>query len=203
MFVVFATLGGAPGPALEEPEIKRLVRAARLGSREAARRLYDGYVARVYRAVRPLLSSDAEAEDATQDAFVDALGRLERYEARPGIRFVAWLVTLALNRARRRRARAAAAPPHPPDEVAAMREASAGTEGIEDVLLRRRALLDALAALPERDARILSLYYGAELTAEEVAHQVGVTAAGVRKICERRRRELATRLGLPEENGHA
>jgi RNA polymerase sigma-70 factor (ECF subfamily) len=192
-------------PPLAADEEARLVRAARLGSRPAAERLYEAHVARVYRAVRAVAGSDAEAEDAVQDAFVDALTNLARYEPRPGLRLVAWLVTLALNRARKARARAARAEPRDPARLAEAREAAAAAQpdapGWEaDRLLRRRAVLDALAALPARDREVVALFHGAELTAEETARAVGTSAANVRKICERRRRELLERLG---EEGEA
>ena len=192
----FAALSLAfPVPApLDVGEEARLVRAARLGNPDAVRRLYETHVARVYRTVRALLDSDAEAEDATQDAFVDALAHLDRYQARPGVRLAAWLATLALNRARKRRAAAARTRPAGPEVIAALADAEGGTGGDEAALLRRQALLAALSELPERDRQVVALFHGAELTADEVARATGLSAAAVRKICERRRRELLARL---------
>lgn len=190
---VFASLlpAGDVHPPPVEVEVQRLVRAARLGSAPAAGRLYDALIARVYRAVRPLCDSDADAEDATQDAFVDAFTHLERYEARPGIRFVAWVVTVALNRARRTRDRARRAEPRAPAELLGLGEAAARPEpDPSERLALRVALLEALARFPARDREVLALYHGAELTAAEVGRAVGTSAANVRKICERRRREL-------------
>jgi RNA polymerase sigma-70 factor (ECF subfamily) len=200
----FAALSLAlPSPvALGAAEEARLVRATRLGNRGAARRLYEAHVARVYRAARAVTGSDAEAEDATQDAFADALAHLDRYEARPGTRFLAWLVTLALNRARKRRAAAARTRPEGPAELASLADRDGADEGsAEDAVLRRRALLAALATLPARDREVVALFHGAELTADEVARATGLSAAAVRKICERRRRELLARL-TGEEQGH-
>lgn len=182
-----------------EPEVQRLVRAARLGSANAAGRLYDAHVVRVYRAVRPLCGDDAEAEDATQDAFVDALSHLERYEARPGTRFVAWLITLALNRARKVRSRARRAELREVSMLAGLGGGSSGDPDPSETLVRRRALLDALARLPTRDRETLALFHGAGLTAAEVGHAVGTSAANVRKICERRRKDLLVALGEFEE----
>ena len=59
---------------------------------------------------------------------------------------------------------------------------------------RKNALLEALAELPERDRAVLSLRYGGELSAPEVAQALGLSAANVRKICERRRAELLAKL---------
>lgn len=188
----FASFMPGSGRRVSEPVVERLVRAARLGSTEAAGRLYTLHAAQIYRAVRPLCASEADAEDVTQDAFVDALSHLARYDARPETRFVAWLATIALNRARRRaRARRAQ------EEGAALVRASAVDidPDPEERLVSRAALLGALARLPARDREVLALFHGAGLTAGEVGRAVGVGEANVRKICERRRRDLLSALG--------
>ncbi len=189
MFVLFATMyaGPAAGPA-DEADVQQWIRAARVGNARAARQLYAVHVARVFRAVRPLCSSEADAEDITQDAFIDALSNLNRYAPREGTRFIGWLLTLALNRARKRHSRAA--------KVDAISEdlPDAAAPSLEDTQLRKRALLKALAELPERDRQIVSLRYGAELTAEEVEEITHVSAANIRKICERQRKALLQRL---------
>ena len=66
-------------------------------------------------------------------------------------------------------------------------------------MLLRRALLAALAELPERERRAVSLRYGAELPAAEVAELLGLSEANVRKICERARARLAERLGEKDD----
>ncbi len=71
-------------------------------------------------------------------------------------------------------------------------------ENAEDAVLKRRAVLAALATLPERDRQVVSLFYGAELSAEEVADVLGLSASNVRKICERQRKALLTALGEGE-----
>lgn len=189
MFALFATLYAGPDPRpKDEEEVQQWIRAARVGNSRAAKQLYSAHVTRVFRAVRPLCASDADAEDVTQDAFIDALSNLNRYAPRPGVRFVGWLLTLALNRARKRRARAAQTQPLSETE----NEATTGSP--EDEHLRKQALLKALAELPERDRRVICLRYGAELTAEEVEELAHVSAANVRKICERQRKALLERL---------
>lgn len=187
MFVFFAALYEAPkGPAPDEEEVQRQVRAARLGNASAARRLYDACAHRVYRAVRPLCVSDADAEDATQDAFIDALTHLHRYTPHEGTRFVGWVATLGLNRARKRRAKV--------DKHEAKTVDEAVPSGEEQALLKR-SLLAALSTLPERERQAVSLRYGAELEATEVAELLGLSSDNVRKICERAKAKLAEQLG--------
>ena len=59
---------------------------------------------------------------------------------------------------------------------------------------RRRALLIALAELPERERVIVSLRYGAELNASEIGAALGIEPATIRKILERARTRLGARI---------
>ena len=59
---------------------------------------------------------------------------------------------------------------------------------------QRRALLIALAELPERERVIVSLRYGAELNASEIGTAVGIEPATIRKILERARTRLGERI---------
>ena len=58
----------------------------------------------------------------------------------------------------------------------------------------RRALLIALAELPERERTIVSLRYGADLNASEIGAAVGVEPATIRKTLERTRTRLGARI---------
>lgn len=193
MFFVFATLmGGEPGP-VDEAEVIALIAAARVGNARAARRLYAVHVTKLYRALRPQCASDADAEDAVQAAFVDALSHLSRYSPREGRRFLSWLVTLGLNRVRKRHRSAGRVESVDDETLRAVVDADA--VNAEDMALKRRAVLVALATLPVRDREVVSLFYGAELSADEVAEVLGLSATNVRKICERQRKTLLEVLG--------
>lgn len=196
MFLVFATLmGGEAGP-VDEAEVVELIGAARVGNPRAARRLYALHVTRLYRALRPMCPSDADADDAVQAAFVDALSHLSRYAPREGRRFLSWLVTLGLNRVRKS-FRSSSRVETSSETVSAVLDRDVSTT--EDTQVRRAALLKALGTLPERDRQVVSLFYGAELSADEVADALGLSAANVRKICERQRKALLLVLGEPHE----
>lgn len=193
MFFVFATLmGGEAGP-VDEAEVVELIGAARVGNARAARRLYALHVTKLYRALRPQCASDADAEDAVQAAFVDALSSLSRYSPHEGARFMSWLVTLGLNRARK--GRRSNQRVESVDDETLRSVVDHDAVNAEDVTLKRRAVLAALATLPERDRQVISLFYGAELSADEVAEVLGLSASNVRKICERQRKALLEVLG--------
>lgn len=193
MFFVFATLlESEPDPTVDETEVQRLVRAARTGECRAARRLYSLHVSRVYRTVRPLCATDADAEDAVQATFAAALPRLAEYQYRAGTRFVAWLSTIALNVVRKR-ARADRNVESVDARDRVLTRVSADLEGADELLHRarcREVLLTALAELPERERQVLTLRYGAGLTAPEVAEVLDLSSANVRKIAERQRARL-------------
>jgi RNA polymerase sigma-70 factor (ECF subfamily) len=184
---------GTDAEELDEEAVLELVDLARGGDRVARQRLYRQYVARVFRTVRGTLRSDAEAEDVTQDAMLTALTSLGRYSPRSGTRFVAWLTTIAVNtmhRRFRRRRPELTATGELPDVPAADDDLG---EDI-DRTRQRNALLQALAELEPREREIVSLRYGAELNATEIAAQIGAEPAAVRKILERTRVRLAERI---------
>jgi RNA polymerase sigma-70 factor, ECF subfamily len=183
----------APLAPVSEEAIARLVEQARAGDTDARRTLYLEHVDRVFRTVRGMLASDADAEDVTQDAMLQVLTSLDKYRPRADARFAAWVTTIAINTARRRFRRRR-------PELTATGELpeTAGEdvdpEGNLDRARRRRALLLALAELSERERVIVSLRYAAELNASEIAAAVGLEAATVRKILERARIRLGARI---------
>ena len=178
---------------LAEDAILRLVEGARAGDRGARQALYLQHVDRVFRTMRGMLRSDADAEDATQDAMLAVLTSLHKFTPRRDARFAAWVTTIAVNTARRRFRRrrpeltATGEMPETPGD---------GTDPADalDRARQRRALLIALAELPEREREIVSLRYGAELNATEIGTAVGVEAATIRKILERARTRLGERI---------
>jgi RNA polymerase sigma-70 factor (ECF subfamily) len=193
LLAALSVLFGADTEQLEEDAVLRLVEQARAGDRAARQRLYRQHVQRVFRTVRGMLRSDAEAEDVTRDAMLTALTSLDKYSPRSGTRFVAWLTTIAVNTTRRRFRRRR-------PELTATGElpdvAGTGSELGDDIDLARQraALLRALAELTPREREIVSLRYGSDLNASEIAAQFGMEAANVRKILERVRIRLGERI---------
>ena len=185
-------LGGDAEP-LDEPAIQRLVEQARGGDRVAAQRLYRQHVDRVFRTVRGMLHSNAEAEDVTQDAMLTVLTSLDRYSPRHDARFTTWLTSIAINTARkrfRRRRPELTETGELPDIV----DEDAQPERHVDAARERKALLRALGELAPTEREIVSLRYGAELNASEIAELVKLEPANVRKILERTRERLGARI---------
>ena len=121
------------------------------------------------------------------------LTSLRKYAPRADARFATWVTTIAVNTARRRFRR------RRPELTATGELPDLAGDVIDPVtdLARaeeRRALLVALAELPERERTIVSLRYGADLNATEIAAAVGLEAAATRKILERARARLGARI---------
>jgi RNA polymerase sigma-70 factor (ECF subfamily) len=194
--LLFAALGppfGGRAEPLEEAAIAQLVERARAGDAGARQTLYEQFAGRVFRTLRGMLHADADAEDATQDAMLAVLTSLHRYTPRPGASFAAWVAAIAVNTARRRfrrRRPELTATGELPDLPA---EAS-DPAGDLDRARQRRALLVALAELPGREREIVSLRYGADLDASEIAVAIGAQPAAVRKTLERARTRLGARI---------
>lgn len=178
---------------LPRDELLRLVEGARAGDRDARQHLYEQHVDRVFRTVRGIVRSDADAEDITQDAMLTMLTSLHRYTPRPDASFAAWVMTIALNTARRRFRRrrpeltvTGDLPDRPADAM--------DLDEDLDRARRRRVLLAALAELPDKERAVVCLRYGAELNATDIGVTIGMTPAAVRKLLERSRARLGARM---------
>lgn len=203
LFNALSVLFGADSEALEEDAVLELVERARAGDRAARQRLYRQHVQRVFRTVRGMLRSDAEAEDVTQDAMLTALTSLDRYSPRSGTRFAAWLTTIAINTTRRRFRRRRPELTVTGDLPEVADPSSDPAEDI-DLARQRAALLQALAELEPREREIVSLRYGSDLNATEIAAQLRMEPANVRKILERARASLGERIeALAKSRGAA
>ena len=136
----------------------------------------------MYRAVRVLLVSDADAEDADSEAVLrawQAFGRLRDEKALKG-----WLIKITVNCAyehRRKGARVTYT-----DDLEPL---AGGAEDRHDF-----TLWDAVCRLPE-DYRVATvLYYYEDMTTAEIAKALGVREGTVRSRLSRARTRLRTLL---------
>ena len=154
--------GSGPFTRVEGSE-GELVRAAQAGSAEAFEALFARHWARAYRAAWLVVHDAAAAEDIAQEAFIAALGAIDRFDRRRP--FGPWLAKIVVNRAidhaRARRLRpvptagvAATAPPPP--------------EGWSDELVR------ALAELPVDQRACVVMRHALGYTPGEIAKALGL-----------------------------
>jgi RNA polymerase sigma-70 factor (ECF subfamily) len=196
-----------------------LVRAAQAGDLQAYEELVTRHERRIYTLALRITGSVEDAQDVTQQAFVNAMDHLDSF--RGAAAFGTWITRIAANTAlkvlRKRRGLptvsldAATTPdddgriPHPeyvaewrdtPDRLADLRET--------------RALIDAaVAALDEKSRAVFLLRDAEGLSVKEAARALGMTEANVKVRLMRARlalREKLTRVfGDPArrlETGH-
>jgi RNA polymerase sigma-70 factor, ECF subfamily len=169
---------------------KRLVERVLAGDDRAARALYDAHVARVYRVCYRVAGGDPElAREFTQEAFVRAFGRLDRF--RHGSALATWLHAVAfsvaasgIRRLRRRR--------EVEEAVAAEDVAETHDPPVEPAL--RVRLATALAALPESYRRVFTLYHVDGYTHGEIGRLLQVPAGTSKARLSRARAQLREEL---------
>jgi len=162
-----------------EPDLERCIARVADGDHAAFATLYDQLSPTIYGVIRRVVRDPAQAEEVTQEAFVEVWRQAARYDGtRASVR--TWAVTIAHRRAvdrvrseqahRDRHTRTAAnAVPSPdgPDDVVVERED------------RRRAIkaMDELSG-PQREALELAFYDG--LTHVQIAAQLDVALGTVK-----------------------
>jgi len=145
-----------------------LVERARAGDAAAFARIVERHQATAFRVAWVLCGNAADAEEATQDAFVKAHGALGRF--RTGAPLRPWLLTIAANEARNRR-RSSTRREHLAMR-AADEQAPASAPSSETTALashRDAGLRAAIARLDGPDREVLWLRYFAGLSEAETA----------------------------------
>jgi RNA polymerase sigma factor (sigma-70 family) len=176
------------------PEDDELVARARAGDGVAFGQLVARYQEIAFRTAYLVLGDAAEAEDATQEAFVNAYRALGRF--RPGSPLRPWLLRIVANRAQNRRRAAGRRV-----ALALRAEAESGPAPVADsaeaevmAVERRRELLAAVNALEHDDRVALAARYFLDLAEAEVAALLGVARGTVKSRLSRARARLASRL---------
>jgi RNA polymerase sigma-70 factor (ECF subfamily) len=168
------------------------IAAVQAGDVQAFGRLVEVHQARVYTLALRMLGNEAEAQDAAQDAFVQAYTRLSSY--RPEWRFKTWIMAitshLCIDRLRRRRLEPSTFADQPdPDAEFVSREPQpdvAVAAGEQRDVLRRM-----LASLSPEDRSMLAMFYWGDLSYEEIAQALRTTVPAVKSRLFRARRALA------------
>ena len=175
------------------PDEAALVERARCGDAAAFEVLFRRYHGPVFRLCRTYTSSDQDAMDLAQDAFLKAYRGLKRL-AKPEA-FPAWLYTIARNVARN----AVTRRPPPAEALDEARE-PASTTGVEDQVLRAEARVlaaEILATLPAgRPRQCAELFYLEDLEVGEVARRLDVSVSSVTTALGRARAWLRKHLLL-------
>jgi RNA polymerase sigma factor (sigma-70 family) len=164
---------------------ERLARLVADGDERAFAVLYRRYHQPLYRYCRSIVHNDADAQDALQSTFANALAALRRGHRDAPLR--PWLFRIAHNETisllRRRR---------PTAELSESEPASSGSpqEQIEQ-RMRLEELVADLRALPERQRSALVMRELSGLSHEEIAIATGMTSGGAKQAIFDARQALA------------
>jgi len=173
----------------QPPPVARLVHAARGGDTRAFGELVERFQSMAQGYAVALLRDPGLAEDACQEAFVDAF--LHLYQLREDAAFPAWFRRVVRKHAdRQRRSRLLATElsefPGATDPLTALLEAE-----------ERRSVQDEVAALPARLRASIALFYGGGLSIGEIAGFLNVTPSAVKKRLFDARTRLRRSLPTP------
>jgi RNA polymerase sigma factor (sigma-70 family) len=177
----------------EPPPTARLVHAARGGDESAFGELVERFQQMAHGYALSLLRDPGLAEDACQEAFVDAFLHLNQLRADAA--FPGWFRRVVHKHAdRQRRSRLLAVElgelPGARDPLAALLEAE-----------ERRSVQEGVAALPARLRESIALFYGTGLTIDEIASFLIVTPSAVKKRLFDARAHLRRTLPAPVRAG--
>ncbi|MDY3557694.1 RNA polymerase sigma factor [Gemmata sp. JC673] len=168
-------------PAIAPTDDALLARFA-AGDRSALDDLFRRYRGVAHRVAYRLLGCEADALDAVQDGFVNALTHLDRFVGRSS--FKTWLLRVVCNaahdigRQRKRNERVPQAPAQFSFDELRAADLPPADGGLVRADLRR--ILDAaLARLPEVQRQTFVLHVEGELTYREVADALGISIGTV------------------------
>ena len=203
-------------PGTDETE---LIEALRRGDEEAFAKLVDDLSPALLRLAMAYVPSRAVAEDVVQDTWLGVINGIDRFEGRSSLR--TWIYRILLNTARtrgrrerrtlpfsyfRRRAEEGSDEPaveperfqgrrgeqpgawtRPPIEWSSPEEVLAGAEA-------RRVMLEAIAALPPRQRKVITLRDIQGLSAEEARNALEVSETNQRVLLHRARSKVRAAL---------
>jgi RNA polymerase sigma-70 factor (ECF subfamily) len=155
-----------------------LVQRAKQRDQEAFAQLYEHYFDKIYRYVTLRTGNDAEAEDMTQQVFLNALQSISSFKWK-GIPFSAWLFRIAHNKVvdYLRRNKGTAVP---------LDESLASNDGNPQVVAEHKQdigqLLLATKKLTGAQREVISLRFASELSIAQVAKVMGKSEGAVKAL---------------------
>jgi len=174
-----------------------LVQEAAAGSGTAFAALYDRYEQQVFNYCLRLLGTADDAADATQEAFVGVLRRLQIDDS-PVLDFAAYLFTAARNESyaamrRRDRSRPTEEVPEEPGRIAAVESDPERAALLRDV---QEEVRTANARLAPRHREVLALREVAGRSYDEIGAILGISANAAAQLLWRARAKLRDELRL-------
>ena len=189
-------VASGPLPRTRRPRARSeraLIRGALAGSEADLEKLFRAHWPRAYRAAFLIVHDHAAAEDIAQEAFVQAIRRLDRFDRRR--RFAPWLGAIVANRAidwlRARTARRESGQ-EPPETAGAAMAADPPVGAYSE------EVLTALAELSPEHRAVVVMRYVLEYTPGEIAQALDLPRGTVNSRLRRGLDALESRLEKAE-----
>lgn len=176
--------------------LEGLLAAVGAGDRVAFGELYDRTAARVFGLVRRVLVDPAQAEEVTQDVYLELWQTAPRFDSDRGAA-MGWLLTIAHRRAVDR-VRATQSSRDRDARVAA-RDAEVPTDTVAEtveVRVEHERAHEALASLPDAQRECVELAYYGGLTQSEISDRLGVPLGTVKTRLRDGMTRLRDRMGV-------
>jgi len=172
---------------MDVQEVEYRIERVKAGDREAFGGLVDAHKDMVYTVCIRMLTSEVDAEEAAQDAFVKAYRSIGSFQAKA--KFSTWLYRITYNHCisviRKKVKMIDLDGEIPVGEVDEMEMNGLETITAEE---RGRYLKMAIEALNETDSLVVTLFYYDELSLEEIAEITGLTSSNIRIKLHRSRK---------------
>ena len=176
---------------VENASERKWILAAMKGDDEAFACLVEVYQRPVFNLCYRMLGDAAEAEDASQEAFMKAYRALKRYD--PNRKFVNWLLSIASNhcidRLRKRRLRTTSFEDLMPGQMKP--DPEPGPESRLSIEEGRQSVREMLDKLQETDRAAIVMRYWYDMSYEEIAMSLDLTVSAVKSRLHRARRDMA------------
>jgi RNA polymerase sigma-70 factor, ECF subfamily len=159
---------------------QNLIMRAQSRDAEAFGRLYEAYFEKIYRYVAVKIGNRTEAEDLTQQVFVNALESINSYKMRE-VPFSAWLYRIAHNQivdTLRKRSR------RPTVELDESLPIPADGDLVEEIELKleTKGLVEAAKKLTKLQQEVIALRFGADMPISQVAKVMGKNEGAIKAL---------------------
>ncbi len=161
-----------------------LVRRAKQRDQKAFTQLYEGYFDRIYRYVALRIGDKAEAEDMTQQVFLNALQSISSFQWK-GVPFSAWLYRIAHNQVvdyLRKKTKRPATLLDDSLNISDSNNKDSNPQLMTEHSLDIEQLLSATRRLTEAQREVISLRFTSELSTAEVAKIMGKSQGAVKAL---------------------
>ena len=160
-------------------EARELIEQMAGGQRPALEQLYDRHARLVFALALRILRNQADAEEVTQEVFLQVWRDASRYDSARGTP-QAWIVMLARTRAIDKLRAARRLGDHRREAANVERMEAPSARGTDDQMADRQLVLGVLANLSSAQRQLLELAYYEGLTQTEIADRTGLPLGTVK-----------------------